>query len=148
MDNKNHLGKLYEEHILSVEKGKTIVEKYVKRNVQQVSLVFPDNDKELLTAVLKRISVLKKNYQFIQFFSTEEINEISQYTDIDYSVTILTKEEMDGVVRYASMIGLSSLKIISLIQPSSQKAKQLIGYKDIDLDKIVLRCLLGVMEGE
>lgn len=148
MDNKKNYKLLYGEYISLVEKGKIIVEKYVEKNVQQVSLVFPDDDKELLRALLKRLYTLKKYYQFVQFFCVKEIEDISSFMDSDYRVTVLDAEEMDGVVRYASMVGLSSLKIISLSCPTSQKASQLVGYKDIDIDKIVLRCLLGVMEGD
>lgn len=148
MDNKNNSEMIYEEYLSLVEEGKKIVEKYVEKNVQQVTLVLPNADKDLLIAVLKRIDVLKKNYQFLQLFCTEEIKDLSQYTDINHRITVLKTKEMDGVVRYASMIGLSSLRIISLTQPSSQKAQQLIGFKDIDINKIVLRCLLGVMEGD
>lgn len=148
MEVKKDSEELFDMYLQRVEKGKEIVENHIKGGLSQVTLVVPQNDEELNTVLLKRLNLLEKNYEYIQFLCVGRIGDINNYIRIQFDEKILTEVDMDCVLRYASMMNISSLKIISLAKPSSQKAERLIGYKDINLDMIVMRSLLGVMEGE
>lgn len=138
-----------------VENGKSIIEKYVDKNCRQVTLIFPEENDVLLEAVLKHLYRLEQSYEFIQVFALFPFPKLNEYTNLPYRVTNVNEKEMDGIVRYAylmrfssySSANMNSLKLISLSVPSSQKADLLVGFKDIDLDKIALRCLLEVIGG-
>jgi hypothetical protein len=136
----------FEECMNKVERGKKIIDNHIVDGKQQIMLIFPEYREDLIATVYKYIYLLDKKYQYITAFTVNELPDLKKYTELPYQIINVNEDDMDGIVRYASMMELTSLRIMSLTMPASQKAEGLIGFKDIDLDKVVLRSLFGIVE--
>jgi hypothetical protein len=146
--------KLFEAAISEAETGKKIIDGCVK-NAQgnKTVLLFPDDDKELLNAVFKYIDAYLRDYDYAAALSSFDISEITGHTKRGLNLIRLSDIEMRGALRYASMLWISaeqnvsvgSIKIISTRKPYGRQADNLVGFKDITLDKIVVRCLFDIV---
>ncbi len=131
--------------INEAEVGKKIIENLVTDYMKNyVVLVFPDEDKEVLESAFKYYKRFIKDYEYIYFLSSIDINKFVENTNIPYEVRQVTKEEMKKVISYLSVVTFPSVKIISLKMPEHIEANRLIGQKNTTIDDIVVRCLYGM----
>jgi hypothetical protein len=142
----NYCGSCFEEYMNKVERGKKIIEHYIVEDNQQIGLIFPEYREDLILTIYKYIYLLEQKYQYISVFTVDELPDFEKYTKLPYKIIKVNVDDMDGIVRYASMMELNSLRIMSLTVPVTQRVDDLIGFKDIDLDKVVLRGLFEIME--
>lgn len=135
------------------EKGKRIIDTCVPdSNDNNVIVIFPDDDKELLDVAYKYFDRFLSDYDLAIVIASVDVSELNQYTDRPFKVVQISNEEMECVLRYASMIsvpyeslvGIASIKVISLKKPFCQKLEILKGVKDITLDKLVCRSLYEI----
>ena len=135
------------------EKGKKIIDTCVPdSNDNNVIVIFPDDDKELLDVAYRYFDRFLSDYNYAIVIASVDVSELNQYTDRPFEVVQISKEEMECVLRYASMIsipygslvGISSIKVMSLKEPHCQKLEIMKGFKDITLDKLVCRSLYEI----
>ena len=127
------------------EKGKIIIESIVsdfKKNY--VVLVFPDEDIELFKVALKYYEKFILKYEYVYFLSAINVDEFKNKTVVPYNEKRITKEDMDTVIRYLSIVSFPPVKIMSLTKPEHIMANRLIGKKNTTVDDIVVRCLYGI----
>ncbi len=139
--------KEFNERIEIINKGKKTLESLIKKVDNEVVLIFPENDEELINCILKYMYVLEKRYSFITIISSFKLPSFDGYTKLPYQTIELTAEEVDSITRYAYILMSPMLKIMSFKVSLSGNAKyvkeQVVGLKNITMDKIVYNYLLG-----
>jgi hypothetical protein len=147
---------LLRQSIAEAEYGKNIVEECISKSefdplLQAIVLVFPDNDIETMVLAYKYLDVfLRKIYcDAAIVISSFDLGDISRLTDKQLKIFRISDEDMQRVLRFASVASVASVAsttVISLKMPFNQKAVDLAGFKDITLEKIVCHCLYGLFD--
>lgn len=141
--------KEFNERIEIINKGKKTLESLIKKVDNEVVLIFPENDEELINCILKYMYVLEKMYSFITIISSFKLPSFDRYTKLPYQTLELTAEEVDSITRYAYVLGSPMVRIMSLKMSLSKNREyikeHIIGLKEITMDKVVYNYLLGVI---
>lgn len=142
------------------EKGKSIIEKYYNLHVnnegrQAVVLIFPDDDKRVLTSASKYLDRFLEEYHYdcAVILSSVDISnhDLQAQTSKPLYIYSLNQSDMIAVLRFYSFtqestsVKLANVKLMSFRMPFNQKLDDLIGFKDITADKLVFYCLFGML---
>ena len=129
------------------ESGRQIIDSHTKKEaINQVFVIFPDDDPDLLAVAFRHLDRLMQEADFTTILTSIDLKGIYTYLSRPYEIVKLDMEEMNGLLRFASMaqIDVPSIKIVSLRMPRSQRGELLPGYKDISMDVAVVRGLYGI----
>jgi hypothetical protein len=137
------------EHCLSkAGAGRSIVEKCLEhagcdKAAHTTVLVCPDNDALLWNAVCKYFDryIMEHGYDAAVVISSFCAAGLREQTEAKMAFYEISDSEMESVLRFSAV---SPLCVLSLRQPFHQKLYDLVGFKDIDIDKIVCRCLFNI----
>lgn len=134
------------EAIEKAEHGKNLLDKmYVNSKGNKQVLLFPTYNEQVFSTVKKYFRDFIKDLDHIVVVSSVDIQILNKEIGmISHEIFKVSEEDMDDIIRFAVTINDSQIKIISLINPSSQKIDKLIGCKDVDLDMIIKRIMLGI----
>ena len=142
---------LLETMLSEVDRGKAIIESCInacdeRQSNNKIVLLFPDDDLETLQSAYKYIDIVMNSYDVVIVISSINIDDMHIYSRKNKKiiVTYIDEDDMRCLLRYRSVVSIASIKIISLTMPYNQKAKSLVGFKDLSFDKIVCRSLYGI----
>lgn len=127
------------------ETGRAVIDACVPDNGRNnVIVIFPKENAELFHTACQYFDRFLSDYDYGVVVTSADVSELARYTKRPFGMKRINDIEMQCVLRYASMVHLDSIKIISLRQPHCKKAEILEGFKDITLDKMVCRNLYGI----
>lgn len=137
----------FENALNQAEKGKKLIDAYTRKDaINQIFLIFSDDDPMLLDSAFRYIDRIMQEADFSTIFTSIDLNGIEDHITHPYEIISLSSNDMKCLIRFASMaqIDVPSIKIMSLRMPKSQRGELLPGYKDISMDVAVVRGLYGI----
>lgn len=142
---------LVKRKIKDAEQGKWIYERAI-RGVENLSgynkavLIFPDNDCHVVDVAMRFLDRFSSEYDFIVIITSQTLNlNFLRESRCFFRIVKLEQNDMDRLLSYASVFGNRTIRIMSLTHPYSQKAKNLVGFKDLSIEKIVCRALYAMV---
>ena len=146
---------VFREILKDAKKGKHIVESYYKLHADATSqrvviLIFPDDDKRLLSAVFRCLDEFLNKFYFDAAVILSSIGigiyELQSYTLKPLYLYQVNQSDMEAVMRYYSFIQeCPNIKLFSFQMPFNQKSNDLIDFKDITADTFTYYCLFGLL---
>lgn len=136
--------------IEDIEYGKNLYEKLIDKIVHisdssNVVVIFPDSDKELLKSAKKYFKRFVSEYNLVVVIKSIDIDFLSEEYNCFIKIFDIGNDDMDKLLRYVSVYGNSSIKIVSLNKPHTQKSYILLNYNDINMDLLVSRALYEIV---
>jgi len=134
--------------------GKSLLEEILKNSgfapdAHTAILIFPENDTELLLTTYKYLNefLTAFHYDTAVFVTSIELdkNKIKSGVNIPICFNMVSDHQMARIIRFSALVThLRQLKIISLNLHYLSNARNLIGFKDIDIEMLVHYSILGL----
>lgn len=131
---------------LKADNGKNIYEKCIydvrdKKNI--LIIIFPEHDIELLNFAIKYLDVIEKKYQYICIIKSVKCEKIK--SNNNYYIKNISDDEMNDLLIYVSVFSNNHIKVVSLSKPYPQGFESIIGFKDIDKEFVIYRCIYEII---
>jgi hypothetical protein len=145
---------IVEQCLLDASEGKHLLERIVNEagfssGSHIAILIFPENDTDMLSAASQYLNEFLTAffYEAALIISSINLDEncIRSSTSTPLFISHVSDNEMEKILRLSTYIEIHNTKVFSMTLPRLMCAKNLIGFKGINMDKLVYYSIYGLL---